>query len=105
MLFDYGMSIILNTELLGYQVKTPDGFLNGKLFDIKGIEGNGKNNIINNLKGASKKGVEIIVLYYHDNTMFSEVHLREGYQFYLRNSQRKNIQYVYYIVDRKLYML
>ena len=41
-LFDYGMSVILNSEISGYQVKTPEGFLNGKLFDIKGIEGSGK---------------------------------------------------------------
>ena len=65
------------------------GFLNGKLFDIKGVEGTGKNNIINKFKGASKKEVESIVLYYHDKTIFSEKQIREGYQFYLRNSQNK----------------
>ena len=105
MLYDYGMSVILKSELSGYKIKTPEGLLNGKLFDIKGIEGTGKNNIINNLKGASKKEVEAIVLYYHDKNLFSEKQLIEGYQFYLRNSHRKNIQHVYYIVDGKLYSL
>jgi len=104
-LYDYGMSVILKSEISGYKIKTPEGLLNGKLFDIKGVEGTGKNNIINNLKGASKKEVEVIVLYYHNKNLFSEKQLTEGYQFYLRNSQRKNIQHVYYIVDGKLYSL
>jgi hypothetical protein len=104
-LYDYGMSVILKSEISGYLIKTPEGLLNGKLFDIKSIEGTGKNNIINNMKGASKKKVEAVVLYYHDKNMFSEKQLREGYQFYLRNSQSKHIQNVYYIVDGKLYLL
>ena len=104
-LYDYGMCVILNSEISGYKIKTPEGFLNGKLFDIKGVEGTGKNNIINNFKGASKKGVESIVFYYHDKTVFSKKQLREGYQFYLRNSRNKNLQNIYYIVDGKLYAL
>ena len=104
-LYEYGNSVILESEKLGYEIKTPEGFLNGKLFDIKGIEGIGENNIINNLKSANKKGVESIVFYYHDKNLFSEKQIRESYQFYLRNSNRKRIQYVYYIVDGKLHAL
>ena len=104
-LYDYGMSVILKSEISGYQVKTPEGFLNGKLFDIKGIEGTGKNNIINNLKNASKKMVESIVFYYHRKNLFSEKQIRESYLYYLRNSKSMRIQHVYYIVDGKLYTL
>ena len=104
-LYKYGYSIILCSEKYGYKVKNPEGYLNGKLFDIKSVEGTGKNNVINNFKGASKKGVESIVLYYHDKSVFSEKQLREGYQFYLRNSQSKQIQFVYYIMNNKLHTL
>ena len=79
--------------------------INGKLFEIKGIEGNSKNNIIKDIKDASKKRAEIIVLYYEDRNLFSENKIRESYHSYLRNSRSKRINSVYYIVDRKLYML
>jgi len=104
-LYEYGMSIILGSERSDYKIKIPEGLLNGKLFDIKGIEGTGKNNIINNLKETNKKRAETIVLYYHDNNMFSETLIQESYQFYLRNSKNKRIQHVYYIVNRKVYTL
>ena len=104
-LVKYGKRVVLCSEKQEYREKTPDGLLNGILFDIKGIEGIGKNNIINNLKSANKKGVESIVFYFHDKKLFSEKQLIESYQFYLRNSKSKRIQQVYYIVDKKLYLL
>lgn len=33
----YGMNVVLLSEKQGYGAKTPDGYLSGKLFDIKGI--------------------------------------------------------------------
>jgi hypothetical protein len=104
-LFDYGRSVILGSEKLGREIKVAEGHLNGKLFEIKGIEGDSKNNIIKDIKDASKKRAEMIVLYYHDKTLFSEKKIRESYQSYLRNSKSRRVQHVYYIVDKKLYIL
>jgi len=105
-LVNYGMSVVLDSEKsLKDEDKRKDGFLNGIPFEIKGIEGMGKNNIINDLKDANKKGAEIIVLYYHDKNLFSEKLLQDSYRFYLRNSKSKRIQHVYFIVDRKLHSL
>ena len=106
LLAKYGMWVVLDSEKQKTDdEKMKDGFLNGIPFDIKGIEGTGKNNIINNLKEANKKRVETIVLYYHDKNMFDENQIRESYQTYMRNSKNKRIQHVYYIVDRKLHTL
>ena len=104
-LYKYGNSVIFGSEVSEYKIKAPDGILNGKKFDIKSIEGVGKNNIINNMKDANKKRAESIVLYYHDNSLFDECQLRNSYESYFRNSKSKRIKEVYYIVDRELYML
>ena len=104
-LVKYGMSVELFSEAPEYGIKIPDGLLNGKLFDIKGIEGTGKENILKDLKSANKKKAEVVVFYYHDKRLFSENQIRDNYHSYLRNSKSKRIQHVYYIVDRKLYTL
>ena len=57
------------------------------------------------IKDVNKKGVESIVLYYHERNLFDEKRLKEGYNSYLRNSKSKRIQNVYYIVDRNLFKL
>jgi len=103
-LMKYGMMVELGSETPG-DIKKPDGLLNGKIFDIKGVEGTGKGNILNDIKNASKKGAEVIVLYYHKNHLFDEKQIHESYQKYMRTSKSKRIQHVYYIVDRKLYTL
>ena len=104
-LYNYGNSVILGSEKLGRYVKASEGLLNGKHFDIKGVEGAGKNNIINNIKNANKKNVESVVLYYHEENLFSENQIRDGYQSYLRNSKSKRIKNVYYIVNGELHKL
>jgi hypothetical protein len=104
-LYEYGNSVILGSEKLGRKTKIAEGYLNEKLFEIKAIEGNSENNIIKDIKDASKKHAEIIVLYYHDKSLFSEKQIRKSYQSYLRNSTSKRIQHVYYIIDKKLYTL
>ena len=104
-LYDYGMAVILGSEKLGREIKVSEGYLNGSLFEIKGIEGMSKYNVIKDLKDASKKRAEVIVLYYHDINLFSEIQVRESYQSYLRNSKSKRIRLVYYIVENKVYSL
>ena len=104
-LYEYGQKVVLGSEKQEYKIKMPDGELNDKKFDIKGVEGIGKNNIINDIKDANKKVVETIVFYQHDRNLFDEGVLRGNYVTYLRNSNNKRIQNVYYIVDKKLFVL
>ena len=104
-LYDYGNCVILGSEKLGRAIKISEGHLNGRLFEIKGIEGISKYNIIKDLKDASKKRAEIVVLYYPDKNLFSEKQIWESYQSYLRNSKSKCIKHVCYIVENKLYAL
>ena len=103
-LMKYGMQVELGSETPGDN-KIPDGFLNSRVFEIKGIEGIGKENILKDIKNTSKKGAEVVVIYYHDKNLFNEPQIRENYSTYLRNSKSKRIQHVYYIVDKKLYTL
>jgi hypothetical protein len=104
-LYEYGRSVILDSEKMSRGIKIPEGTLDGKLFDIKGIEGAGKNNIINQFKDVSKKKAEILVFYYHDKNLFSKEQINNGYKFYRRNSKSQRITTVYYIVEGKLYLL
>ena len=104
-LYQNGNKVVLESEKTGYKKKVADGVLNEKKFDIKGIEGIGENNIINDIKDVNKKGVESMVFYYHDRNLFDVKRLKEGYNSYLRNSKSKRIKDVYYIVDRKLFKL
>jgi hypothetical protein len=101
-LHKYGRSVVLESENMPEGLKTPEGLLDGIKFDIKSIEGTGKNNILNNIKEASAQGVEIVVLYYHDKSVFFQGRLIESYNTYLRTSKSKRIKTVYYIVDGKL---
>ena len=106
-LMNYSMRVELGSEEQGGKdwKKKPDGLLNEKIFEIKGIEGTGKENILKDIKDASKKGAEIVLFYFHKKSHFNENQMRENYQTYLRNSKSKRIQQVYYIVDRKLHVL
>ena len=104
-LYEYGNKVILGSETPIYKVKVAEGILNEIKFDIKGIEGTGKENILKDIKDASKKGAETVVLYYHKNNLFNESQMRENYNTYLRTSKSKRVQKVYYIVDRILHTL
>jgi len=70
-LYDYGRSVVLWSEKRGIGISMPEGLLDGKKFDIKGIEGVGKRNIINKISDAGSQGAEAIVLYYYDVSMFN----------------------------------
>jgi hypothetical protein len=64
-LYSYGRSVVLKSEQLGENEKTPEGLLDGNIFDIKGIEGAGKNTIRHKFAEASSQGCKTIVLYFH----------------------------------------
>jgi len=100
----YGKSVELSSEASTGK-KIPDGLLNGRKFDIKGVEGDGKDNIYYDIRDTSKKGAEAIVLYYHKNKFYDEDKIRESYNRYIGNSQSKRLKTVYYIVDDKLHKM
>jgi len=102
-LYEYGRNVVLESEHNIDGVKTPDGLLDWKKFDIKGIEGTGKRNIEYKIYEGSNQGAETVVLYFHSESVFSMHRIIEGYDAYMRNSKSKKISTLYYILDRKLY--
>jgi hypothetical protein len=104
-LMNYGMSVILHSEKQGHGVKTPDGLLNGVLFDIKGIEGNSPRTIKDVISKSSKQGVETTVLYFHKTSMFDKDSVVKSYQQYLNNSKSKRIRKVYCVVGKYLHKI
>jgi hypothetical protein len=102
-LYNYGRSVVLQSEQLGENEKTPDGLLDGHVFDIKTIEGAGKNTIKRKFAEASLQECRTIVLYFHEQNTFSLQRIIDGYSHYLRNSNSKRINTVYYIVGSKVH--
>ena len=82
-----------------------EGFLSGKRFEIKAIEGTGKRNIIDKISDAGNQGAETVVLYYHDEKMFDPQKIINAYNGYLKLSKTKQIRTVYYIVNNKLHKI
>jgi len=104
-LYDYGNCVILGSEKLGRNIRAIEGLLNGKPFDVKGIEGTGKRNIIDKISDASNKGAETIVLYFHEGSVFDRQRIVNAYNGYLKLSKTSRIRTVYYIVVDKLFKL
>jgi hypothetical protein len=101
----YGRSVVLESEKEQYKIRISEGKLDGHNFDIKGIEGVGKRNIIDKISEAGRQGAETVVLYYHDTGMFDYDRLVRGYKGYLNISKTKKVRTVYYIIDKKLHKL
>jgi hypothetical protein len=104
-LYDYGRSVVLWSERTGIGISMPEGLLDWKKFDIKGIEGTGKRNIVDKISAAGSQGAETIVLYYHDAGLFDLQKIINAYNGYLKLSKTKRIQTVYYIIDNKLHKI
>jgi hypothetical protein len=104
-LYDYGRSVILWSENKGIGIKMPEGLLDGKKFDIKGIEGVGKRNIIDKISDAGGQGAETIVLFYYDAGIFDLHKITKAYKGYLKLSKTNRVQTVYYIINNKLHKI
>lgn len=104
-LYENGHVVILESEKSGRNIRVAEGLLDGKLFDIKGIEGTGEHNIFDKIKDTSNKGANTIVLFYPNKNIFSMQKIIDDYSKYLRTSKSQKIKDVYYIVDEKLYKL
>jgi hypothetical protein len=110
-LYQYGRSVILSAEIGGDRgVGTPDGWLDGLIFEVKGVE-LPLGSVITwkyvkkRILKASRKGSVIMVMYFHDSRMFSLEAMRDGYKAYLTNSGSKRVETVYYIIGGQLYKL
>jgi len=104
-LYEYGNSVVLESEILEEGIKTPDGLFNDVLFDIKGIEGNSHRVIKEAISKSSKQGVEIVVLYFHDEQMFDIDFVRASYDKYLINSKSKRVKKIYCIAGKRLHKI
>ena len=108
-LYEYGKSVILESEKPNNNKqkinKFSEGFLDGKRFDIKGVEGTGGRNVIDKISEAGRQGAESVVLYYHCAYMFDLMKIINAYNGYLKLSTTKRVKNVYYIVDNKLYKI
>jgi len=106
-LYDYGHRVVFESEKPDNTQKHRrfEGFLDEKRFEIKSIEGTGKRNVEYKIYEASGQDAEIVVLYYHDTSVFSKQRIDEGYKAYMRNSKSKRVNALYYIVDNKLYKI
>ena len=103
----HGMRVVLGPEPSGDENKKADGFLNGRVFDIKSRENIFENSdkVKRKISEASKQKAEIIVFYFHDKNMFDKDIIIEGYGKYLKNSKSKRIQKVYCVVEKRLYRM
>ena len=74
-LFERGNSVVLLSEQAGIGVKTPDGLLNGSIFDIKAVIGQdgkiGNNNLKNKLIEGSAQGCKKVVLIFSNSSLYS----------------------------------
>ncbi len=95
-LFLNGHMVILNKEesnLVG--IKQPDGFIDGRLMDIKGVEGN----CLYAMNRANVQKVDTCILYFHDETAFSLTDVRskwENLPNWIENNKR--------ITDKTIYL-
>ena len=100
-----GMSVVLKSEQSNLNGENYDGFLNGIPFEIKGIEVKTNRIIKDKISEASGQKAEIVVLYFHDKTLFDKDFVLNGYKQYLNNSKSKRIKTVYCVVENRFYKI
>ena len=82
-LFKNGYRVIMQNEQNDIGVKSADMLLNGVKCDIKGIEKNGKFTIKSSFRKANSQESEIIALYFHDTSKYSEVYINEQWNIFM----------------------
>lgn len=107
-LFEKGNKVILGSEVAPEGVKTPDGYLNDTIFDIKAVLGLGRNNIKNKLNEARSQGCRHVVLYYPPELDYEATVVDEGYYKY-RGALRKAgladpIQHLWVVKDDSVFV-
>ena len=77
-LYKAGHSVRLRSEQGAAGVKQPDGYLDGVLMDIKGIEGN----CLYSINRANDQQVHTAILYFHNPKEFDANEVRSKWEFY-----------------------
>ncbi len=95
-LYKEGYSVILRSEKGSEGVTQPDGFINGVLMDIKGVEGH---NCSNSMKSANRQQVETVVLYFHDKNLFNLSEVMDKWEHF-----PDFINSLDYITDKTIYL-
>jgi hypothetical protein len=100
-----GHLITLESELAPNGVKTPDGWIDGLIMDIKSTDNNGKWAIKKKFHNAAKQGSECVILYFHKKELYSKERIDDGWDKFLEDidSQRyfNTIKKVVCIVEDK----
>jgi len=102
-LYKYGMKVVLESEQAAKGIKTPDGLLNDIVFDIKSVEGDGKNNIKNKFNEAHGQSARTVVLFFTDEKYFSVDRITEGYKMYKGVVKNDTIKSIFYILNGKVH--
>ena len=105
-IYDNGNKIILESERKAPGIKTPDGTLNDIVFDIKSVEGTGKNNIKNKFNEAASQGCEHLVLFFPNADLYNQITIIQGYEKYRgvvkKEKKKDKLKYVWIIVNNEI---
>ena len=100
-----GHVVRLESELAPEGVKSPDGFLDGKILEIKALEGYGKWAVKDKLHNATKQGAECVVLFFPKKELFSEQRVTDGWYKYLGDDSsqkyQRRITRVYSVIENE----
>lgn len=99
--FNRGHEMIFENESSEIPGQKPDGTLNGKTFDISTINGTGQNTIKRALNHSRTKNAEIAILYFPDETSFSNELLENGISKYNGQTDYR-FKKIVYIVNGKI---
>lgn len=99
-----GHKVILASEHAETGIKTPDGFLDDIKMDIKGVEGTGKWTVKNKFASARDQEVEVIVLYFHESSLYSLERVRDGWNYYLNDliERKQTIKRILCVVESEV---
>lgn len=86
-----GHLIILASEDAKTGVKTPDGYLDGSLMDIKSFEGTGKWKVKDKLKEATIQGVKTVVLYFPKKELYSFERVNDGWYYFMKDDSSQRL--------------
>ena len=88
-----GHVVILGSERAAAGIKTPDGTLNGAIMDIKTVESVGRWAIKDKLHAATKQRIDTLILFFPNQTIYSEKRIRDGWCRHLRDDSGKDYPY------------
>lgn len=106
LLYEHGNMVILESEKKAEGIKTPDGSLNGSVFDIKAVEGTGKNNIKHKLNEAVGQGCSHVVLYFPDASLYDTKFVTDSYAKYkgvlVKEGKMDKLQHIWIVVGNSI---